>query len=167
MTIKLYELTEAYTSALELFTDPEQSFNDDLIADTLESIELEFEDKVIQTAAVIKSMQAEADAIKNAMASMAARQKSLENRADDLKAYLLRNMQAVGTKQVKSPWLVVNVQKSPASLIVTDESEIPDIFKEKVVTVKIDKEAIKYALWCDNTPIAGCELVQGEHLRIK
>lgn len=166
MSIKLYELTEAYTSALDLFTDPEQSFNADLIADTLESIELDFDEKVINTAAIIKSMQAEADAIRNAIASMAARQKSLENRADDLKVYLLRNMQAVGKKQVKSPWLVVNVQKSPASLNVIDQSLIPDIFKEEVVTVKIDKVAIKNA-WSDDTPIDGCELVQGEHLRIK
>lgn len=166
MTLKLYELTEAYTSALELFTDPTELFNDDLIADTLESIELDFDEKVINTAAIIKSMQAEADAIKNAIASMAARQKSLENRADDLKAYLLRNMQAVGKKQVKSPWLVVNVQKSPASLNVIDQSLIPDIFKEKVMTVKIDKTAIKN-VWSDDKPIAGCEMVQSEHLRIK
>jgi hypothetical protein len=111
-------------------------------------------------------MQAEADAIKNAMASMAARQKLLENRADDLKAYLLRNMQAVGTKQVKSPWLVVNVQKSPATVNVIDLSKIPNIFKTEVVTTRIDKGAIKNA-WSDSTPISGCEIVRGEHLRIK
>ena len=164
--MKLYELTDQYTSALDLFTDPEQSFNDDLIADTLESITMSFEDKVINTAKVIKSMQAEAEAIKNAIASMSARHKSLENRADSLKDYLLCNMKAVGTKQVKSPWLVVNVQKSPASLNVTDESQVPDLFKTEVVTIKIDKTAIK-AAWSDDMPIAGCELVQGEHLRIK
>lgn len=164
--MKLYELSEAYTSALDLFTDPEQSFNDCLITDTLESIELDFNEKVRQTAAVIKTMQAEADAIKTAIASMYARQKSLENRADDLKAYLLRNMQTVGKTQIKSPWLVVSVQKSPASLVVIDESKIPNIFKTEVLTVKIDKTAIKKA-WSDDMPVAGCELVQGEHLRIK
>lgn len=164
--MKLYELSDAYTSALDLFTDPEQSFNSDLINDTLESIELDFDEKVINTAAVIKTMQAEAEAIKNAIASMYARQKSIENRADDLKSYLLRNMQQVGKKQVKSPWLVVNVQKSPSILNIFDESKVPELFKHEIVTVKIDKTAIK-AAWSDDTPIAGCELVQGEHLRIK
>jgi hypothetical protein len=164
--MKLYELTAAYASALELFTDPEQHFDDDLINDTLESIELSFDDKVIQIASVIKSMQAEADAIKTAISSMSARQKSLENRADDLKAYLLRNMKSAGIKQVKSPWLVVNMQKSPVSVNVINESEVPVFYKTEVVTVKIDKTAIKNA-WRDNYPVSGCELVQGEHLRIK
>jgi len=166
MSIKLYELTDAYTSALDLFTDPEQSFNADLIADTLESIELDFDDKVIQTACVIKSMQAEADAIKAAIAPMLARQKAIENRADGIKDYLLHNMQKVGKKQVKSPWLTVNVQASPKAFNVFDESKIPDDFKHEVVTIQTDKAMIK-SLIITGTPVAGCEVVQGEHLRIK
>jgi hypothetical protein len=166
MSLKLYELTESYISALDLFTDPEQSFNDDLIADTLESIELSFDDKVIQTACVIKSMQAEAEAIKAAIAPMLARQKAIENRADGIKEYLLRNMQQVGKKQVTSPWLTVSVQKSPPALNVLDESRVPDIFKHEIVTVKIDKVAIKSA-WSDSSPIAGCSVTQDENLRIR
>jgi len=164
--MKLYELTNAYTSALDLFTDPEQSFNADLIADTLESIELDFDDKVINTAKVIKSMQAEADAIKAAIAPMLARQKAIEDRIDGIKEYLLHNMQEVGKKQVKSPWLTVNVQASPKALNVFDESKIPNDFKHEVVTIQTDKALIK-SLIIAGTPVAGCEVVQSEHLRIK
>jgi len=165
MSIKLYELTDAYTSALNLFTDPEQSFNADLIADTLESIELDFDDKVINTAKVIKSMQAESDAIKAAIAPMLARQKAIENRIDGIKDYLLHNMQKVGKKQVKSPWLTVSLQASQKALNIFDKSKVPQKFKHNVVSVVIDTATIKNIMKnCIN--IAGCEVVQGEHLRI-
>ena len=164
--MKLYELSDVYTSALDLFTDPEQDFNADLIADTLESIELSFDDKVIQTACVIKSMQAEAEAIKAAIAPMLARQKSIEKRADSIKEYLLHNMQQVGKKQVKSAYLNVNMQASPPSLNVFDESQIPDNFKHEVVSVVTDKARIKSLLVAGES-VAGCEIVQGQHLRIK
>jgi hypothetical protein len=49
---------------------------------------------------------------------------------------------------------------------VIDESSVPDIFKHEIVTVKIDKVAIKSA-WSDSLPIAGCELIRGENLRIR
>jgi hypothetical protein len=164
--MKLYELTDAYTSALELFTDPEESFNADLIADTLESIELDFDDKVIQTACVIKRMQAEAEAIKAAIAPMLARQKAIENRVDGIKEYLLHNMQFAGIKQVKSPWLIVNVQASPKALNVFDGSKIPRRFKHEIVSIEIDTALIK-SLITAGTPVDGCEVVQGSHLRIK
>ena len=164
--MKLYEITEGFISALDLFTDPEQALNEALIADTLESIQLDFEDKAIQTAMVIKTMQAESDAIKAAIASMYARQKAIELRADNLKAYLLRNMQEVGVKQIKSPWLVLNVQASPSSLYIYDESKVPKSFKTEIVTVKIDSPAIKQLLK-DGGHVDGCELVKGENLRIK
>jgi hypothetical protein len=164
--MKLYELSDAYTSALELFSDPEESFNDDLIADTLESIELDFDDKVIQAACVIKTMQAEAEAIRAAIAPMLARQKALENRVDGVKDYLLHNMKKVGKKQVKSPWLTVKLQASPKALNIFDESKIPDNFKHEVVTVITDKALIK-SLIIAGSHVEGCEVVQGSHLRIK
>jgi len=166
MALKLYELTDAYTSALDLFTDPEQSFTADLIADTLESIELDFDDKVINTAKVIKSMQAEAEAIHQAIKPMMDRMKAIETRADSLKDYLLHNMQKVGKNQVKSPWLTVNVQASQKSLNVFDESKVPQKFKHNVVSVVIDTATIKNIMK-NGIDIAGCEVVQGEHLRIK
>jgi len=58
------------------------------------------------------------------------------------------------------------VQASPKALNVFDESKIPDDFKHEVVTIQTDKAMIK-SLIIAGTPVAGCEVVQGEHLRIK
>ena len=163
--MKLYELTDSYKSVLELFSDQEQSFDDALITDTLESIELDVDEKIINTAAVIKTLQAEAEAIKNAMAPMLERQKALESRADGLRSYLLLNMKKVGKTNVKSPWLTVAVHKSPVSVKINEEWLVPSEFLTEVVTVKINKTNIKNA-WGD-AGIPGCELIQSEHLRIK
>jgi hypothetical protein len=58
------------------------------------------------------------------------------------------------------------VQASPKSLNIFDESKIPDNFKHEVITVLTDKVLIK-SLIISGTPVAGCEVVQNQHLRIK
>ena len=163
--MKLYEIAEQYRAFLEMLsdTDNDLSIDDQVVTDTLEAIEGEFEVKAVNTAAVIKTVQAEADAIAEAMKSMKARQKALENRADSLKSYLLHNMQAMGLQKIKHPYFNISVNKSPESVFIQDESLIGDEFKKVVVT--IDKTLIKEALKAGDN-VAGCALVRGEHLRI-
>ena len=163
--MKLYEIAENYRVFLELVsdTDNELSLDDQVVNDTLEAIEGEFEVKAVNTAAILKNMQAEADAIAEAMKSMAARKKALESRADNLKSYLLHNMQAMGLQKIKHPYFNISVNKSPESVFIENESLIGDEFKKVVIT--IDKTLIKEHLKSGDC-VPGCALVRGEHLRI-
>ena len=61
--MKLYELTEQYDGVMNLLYDGET--DEQTILDTLESIEGEIEDKADNYAKIIKTMTAEAEAIKS------------------------------------------------------------------------------------------------------
>ena len=163
--MKLYEIATQYQEFLELVQDTENelSMDDSVVTDTLEAIEGEFEVKAVNTAAVLKTLQSEADAIAAAMQAMTARKKALESRADRLKSYLLHNMQAMGVQKIKHPYFNISVNKSLESVFIENESLIGDEFKKVVVT--IDKMLIKEALKAGKA-VAGCALARGEHLRI-
>ena len=163
--MKLYEIAEQYKAFLELVqdTDNDLSMDDVVVTDTLEAIEGEFEVKAVNTACVLKTLQAEADAIEAAMQSMIARKKALETRANGLKSYLLHNMQAMGLQKIKHPYFNISVNKSPESVFIENKSLIGEEYKKVVVT--IDKTLIKEALKAGKA-VPGCALARGEHLRI-
>lgn len=161
----LYEIGKEYLEALEALTDPELDIPLDAISDTLEGIEGQLQEKATNVAKFMRSLEATASAIKEAEQKMAQRRKAIESRADWLKDYLKRNMEHSGITKIESPWFVLSIQKNPPSVVIDDESLIPDEFKSEVVTVKIDKASIKKA--CASGEVSGAHLEQGTRLSIK
>jgi hypothetical protein len=164
--ISLYEISNDYMKALDLFTDPDADIPMDAALDTLEGIEGQLQDKAINVAKFMQNMDATASAIKQAEQKMARRRKAIESRAEWLKDYLKRNMEAAGVTKIESPWFVLSVQKNPAAVQVTDETQLPESFKQEVVSVKIDKGAIKDALKAGEQ-VPGATLTQGTRLAIR
>ena len=107
--LKLYEIERNYLEALDLFTDPDTEIPAEVVADTLEAIEGEFEVKAIRVAGFARQMEAEAEAIKDAEERMGKRRKSLESRAKWLKDYVKIGMEAMGLKKLPSAWFVLSV----------------------------------------------------------
>ena len=160
----LYEITESYRQALEMFTDPEQDFDPQMVADTLESLEGTLEAKATNVAAFFQNLEVTANAIREAEKRMAQRRKAIEKRVESLRQYLLDNMQACGITKIESPYFVISLQKSPESVVVDDESVIPDDYCKFTKTV--DKSLVKQALR-DGYDIPGCHLESGTHVRIR
>ena len=166
--LKLYEIEKNYLAALDLFTDPDTDIPAEVVADTLEAIEGEFEIKAVQVAAFARQMEAEAEAIKRAEEGMEKRRKSLESRARWLKDYVRIGMETMGQKKLTSAWFVLSVQKNPAALDLYNEGAIPGEYKrtETVTTEYIDKAAIKVALGLGRE-IPGARLTNGTRLSIR
>ncbi len=164
--LKLYEIERHYLEALDLFTDPDTEIPAEVVADTLEAIEGEFEVKAIRVAGFARQMEAEAEAIKAAEERMEKRRKSLESRAKWLKDYVKIGMEAMGQKKLSSAWFVLSVAKTPASVDVFDEAAIPGEFKLTETITKIDKTAIKAALGLKQE-VPGARLVNGTRLSIR
>ena len=161
MTIRLYELNQQYNQLLEMADDLEP----EVLKDTLESIKESTEDKVENTAKVIRSWEAEIKVIKDEEKRMAERRKSLEKRVDNTKAYLFEQMELAGMDKVKRPTLTVSIAKNPPSLEVIDPEKIPSLFMIDQDPV-IDKKALLTALK-NGAEIDGCAIKQGKGLRIK
>jgi len=164
--LALYELSQDYIQALDVFTDPENDIPIEAVNDTLEGIEGQLQDKAINIAKFMRNLETTAKAIKEAEQQMAKRRKALENRSQWLKDYLKNNMEKSGITKIESPWLRLAIQNNPESVDLVDEQAIPHKFREEVVTVKINKNAIKKVLQ-DGVDVPGAALKQTTRLAIR
>ncbi len=164
--MKLYEITEQYMKLLELAEDPET--DPEIIADTMEAIEGDFEDKATGYAKVITQLKAEAEAVKKEADRLAARKKALEANANRIRDNLQAAMVAVGKPKFKTDLFSFNIQKNPPS-VVMDTEDLFAIPQEYIVIPdpEINKAAIKEALKSGIVLEGVAHLEQGETLRIR
>lgn len=159
--MKLYELTTAYNNVLEMAEELDQ----ETLLDTLESIQENIEDKAENTAKIIRSLQADAKAIKAEEARLTDRRKAIESKVSSIETYLQEQLEMVGIDKIKRPTLTVSLQKNPASVSIVDESLIPDDFLIPQPP-KVSKKDILVALK-EGKVVEGVELVQSKGLRIR
>jgi chromosome segregation ATPase len=161
----LYEIRADYLQALEVLTDPEMDLPPEVLADTLEGLEGQLQEKATNVAAYMRHLEATAEAIKEAEAKMTKRRKAIENRAASLRDYLKENMEAAGISKIESPWFELKIQRNPAAVQIDDEEALPDEFKREVTALKIDRAALKAALKTQTVP--GARLTTGTRLAIR
>ena len=159
--MRLFELNQQYKQLQEMADDLDPM----TLKDTLESIKESIEDKAENTAKLIRSWEAEVNAIKEEEKRLANRRKALENRVSNTKAYLFEQMKNAGLEKVKRPTLTVSIANNPPSVEVIDPDKIPSLFMIEQKPV-IDKKAILVALK-NGAEIEGCTITQGEGLRIR
>ena len=161
----LYLLTQEFREAAEKLADAE--LPDEVIADTLESLQFPIEEKAKNVAMVIRNIEASAKAIKEAADAMILRAKSEENRAKHLKGYLQSAMEATGITKIESPYFVISLRNNPKSVVIDAESQIPaDYMREVPATYSPDKTLIKKAIQ-DGYEVPGCHLTRTQSLQIK
>lgn len=160
--MKLYEIKNDLREVLDLVSNEESG---ELYTDTLESLQLEFEDKAEGVALYIKELNAEAEAIKAEENVLSERRKAKENKAEKLKQYLSNNMMEVGVKKIDTSKVALSFRKSTA-VSITNEKDIPEAYTEIVKTAKIDKKAIGDAIKSGQV-VPGAELVENMNLQIK
>jgi len=131
------------------------------VADTLESISGELETKAQAVAYMVRSFEADAAAIKQWANDAADRAKATEARADQLRAYLARCLEATGIEKVEGPGIRIGWRASSA--VVIDE---PDLIPAEFMRQKPpppaepDKTAIAAAVKAGAT-------VPGAHVEIR
>ena len=160
MSATLYEMTGQYLKALDFLTDPANAVDQQTAVDTMENMDAPIDEKMLNVGRFILEMEHQSEGIKAAMDRMAARKKTLDNRAEWLKGYLKAAMEHTGKAKVSDAYTALALVKNPPHVVIEDEALIPDEYKEDVTTTKIDKTAIKQAGGCP-----GCR-VQSAGFRI-
>lgn len=144
-TLRLYEIADTYLRALEDLADiedlPEQA-----IADTLEGLQGEFEEKAISTSAYVRNLEAEASAIEEARKGMERRQRALTRHAERLREYVKINMERIGLPKLKNHYLTLRIQNNPPSVVVEDEKSIPAEYKRSETVTTLLRAEIGRAL---------------------
>lgn len=160
----LYDIDQRYLAALDAATDPDSDLDPALFSDTLAGLEGEAEDKIHNVIRYARNLEAEADAIKQAIVGMKIRMDAKKRRAEHLREYAMDGMQTIGKKKLEWPDFVASVTPSPESVVVDDEAAVPDDYAR--YTRSLDKTVIKQAIK-DGHQVPGCHLTSGVHLRIR
>lgn len=160
--MKLYELVGQFHQLREL-----EGMEPEAIADTLESLEGEFEEKAKAIVAVRSGMEADVAAIDSEIARLTAMKKAVQNREASLRNYLKTNMQAAGITNIKCPLFSITLAQGREVLKIDDESAIPDDYMKVTTTIAPDKKRILDEIKGGKS-VAGCSAVRSEKsLRIK
>lgn len=84
--------------------------------------------------------------------------KITKNKIDRYKEYVKTNMDLLGIEKIQTALGVISIAKSPISVEILDEQQIPDEYKEVVTTIKVDKKKI-----ADNFKETG-EIIDGVNI---
>ena len=155
-----YKAVEAKLEAMDLDAQT--------IADTLESVSGDFEEKAINVAMFIRNLEASAAAIKQAESDMSDRRKAQEKKAQVMKEYLKDNMQACGKIKIESPYFALTIKKNPSAVVIDVAGAIPsELYTYPVAPEPFpDKKAIADLLKAGEE-VYGCHLENGTRLDIK
>ena len=162
----LYVLKENWKQVSDMLY--EEEVDEQMILDTLESIEGEIEDKADNHAMIIKELLADAKKCKEEKQRLEERQIAFENRAKILKSNLEQVMRETGKTKFKTALFSFSIQKNgglePLSIDIEAEKVPFEYYKH--TEKELDNTKIREALEEGKINFAHLE-PRGESLRIK
>lgn len=162
----LYELTQEYGVLLEMAEDPD--VDEEMLADTLEALGGEIEEKADGYAKVLRQMEADAAGLKAEEKRLSDRRRTIENNTARLKAALQAAMVATGKTKFKTELFSFGIQKNPARLVIDRESTDHAPAEYIIIQPPVwDKAKLKEALKAGKDVDGIAHLEQTEGLRIK
>lgn len=164
----LFELTEEYMQLLEMAEDPD--IDPEVLADTMEGLTGEIEDKADGYAYVIDSINADIDTIDKEIKRLQARKKTLTANVDSIKRNLYNAMLAIGKRKLKTAKHSFTIAKNGGKIpvVYAPVIEIEKIPAEFVkVEWDVDKDAVREYLESGNELDFAHLGERGESLRIK
>ena len=156
----LYNLKEDYKRVLELQAE---GVDEEVIKDTLESIDDAIEDKADSYSYVIREKKGQNDTIDEEIKRLQALKRSNNNLIKLLQENLYEVMKDTGKTKFKTDLNSFWIQKSPPSIDIKYEDNIPEDFY--VTERKLQRrDLINYV---KNNEIDGVEITQSESVRIR
>lgn len=162
MGMTLYDI-DAQIAALEDAAEDDMLIDEETgelisVAQALDALRMEREEKLENVACWVKNLCAEADAIREEEIRLVKRRKAAETKAANLKAWLLAAMTREDgtTDMLKTGRVAISVKRNPPSTVL-DDALLPSTYKVAKITYQANKEMIKREL------LAGGE-VPGAHL---
>lgn len=138
----LYDLTDKLTSLQRLAEDG--TVDPALIADTMDSIEGDFEDKAVGYVKVYKSIEADVDVIDAEIKRLQERKASFKNNANTIKQRLVQAMVETGNERIKTPLFTIYTRRTVSVEAPEDPNKLPPEFIK--TTLAVNKADLKKAL---------------------
>lgn len=164
MNTSLYQLSTDFIKASEDLMN--MDIPEEVLNDTLESMVGDIQVKSTNVAMFIRNLEVSAEAIREAEKNMAARRKAIENRAEQIKNYLLHNMQRVGISKIECPHFALTIKKNPPKVEIHFTPPQEFMREPETPPPEPDKKLIAEYLKAGNK-VDWAELSQSERLDIK
>lgn len=148
--LSLYKITGAFPVLME-----NEEISEEDKAKIKEELTLLLQQKSQGVIGYVRNIEAVIEAKKNNEKKLAESRKADERRLENFKKYVKECMENNGITKIETGLGNLSIAKSPISVEITNEDEIPAEFKQEVRTIKIDKKAI-----ADNFKSTG-ELIDG------
>lgn len=140
--MNIYQLTTNYETVLNMLYD--EDIDEQMILDTLESIEGEIEDKADNYAKIIKELESKANARKEEAKRLAESAKSFENKVKLLKQNLFNAMKTTGKTKFATNLFSFNIAKNGGKQSLTIDGEVPEEYTKTII--EDDNDKIRKAL---------------------
>ena len=150
----LYELSENY---LEILSQCDEDNAE--VADALNAIESDIEDKVKNGIGLIQTLKRRAENYDAEIKRLSSLKKATENNVERIQNNYLDNLRRIGKTKVVTPIGTMTLAKSGGKrkMIIDDESLVPAEFKTTRYEEIIDKDALRDSL-------ENGEVIDGAHL---
>lgn len=143
--LNLYEITNAFPMLMD---------TEDITEENKKQIEEELTVLLQQKSQSIigytRNLELTIEAKKNEEKRIADSRKADENKLKRFKEYVKECMEHGGFTKIDTGLGSLSIAKSPISVEIVNEDQIPNNFKEEIVTIKVDKKAI-----ADNFKVTG------------
>ncbi len=161
--LSLYEITGAFP---KLMAQEEMSEEDkNKVEEELTTLLQKKSNAVI---AYSKNIELTIKAMKEEETRISTNRKALENRLEQFKKYVKECMEGNGINKIETDLGTLSIAKSPISIEIVNEEEIPDEYKEVIFTTKVDKKKIADAFKSTGELVEGVEIhTDNTNLRIK
>lgn len=161
--LSLYEITGAFP---KLMAQEEMSEEDkNRVEEELTTLLQKKSNAVI---AYSKNIELTIKAMKEEESRISTNRKALENRLEQFKKYVKECMEGNGINKIETDLGTLSIAKSPISVEIVNEENVPDEYKEVIFTTKVDKKKIAAAFKSTGELIEGVEIhTDNTNLRIK
>lgn len=139
--ISLYNITNKFVDLMDKAQDGE--LTEEEYNQLGEELALELQNKSANIIGYAQNKEALIDAIDIQIKRLQDLKKTEQNGLDRFKQYVKDNMERLGIEKIGTELGTLSIAKNPMSVEIENENEIPNEFKQEVVTIKIDKAAIK------------------------
>jgi hypothetical protein len=137
--MQLYEITENLKQLGQMIED---GVDESQLIDALNDVNEAFEEKAKSILFLIRNIEGNIELSKIEESRLANRRKSMEKQLDSIKSYLVMNMAESGKNKIDNGVIKASYIKPKPVLVLSDESIVPDSYKQPKVTVSIDKKLL-------------------------
>jgi len=165
----LYELADNYKKLMDYANDTLENDNVDedtltMLIDSLDAIQDSMESKVENIGKFIKNLEGDIAAFKAEEKRLSNRRKAMENKVERLKTYTKEMLELAGKEKIQAGIFNVRLQKNNPSVVILDESKIPEQYRIKQPDKIANAEILKALK--EGQTVAGATLApESKHIR--